>query len=155
MNLSKSYFEFRYIFSIHNVLEQVLLVNNVKSEDIGPSVCLETGIFWLHLISSRFWAERNSYFLLTLFRPLLILLFSSVLFLFANKTLNLFYYSSSCSHSISLIILVALICIFYRTSISVFRWTHNYKQCWWCGYVMYLYNRKRIFYILDSFCSDF
>lgn len=129
MNLSKSYFEFGYIFSIHNVLAQVLLINNVMSEDTGHFVCPETVIFWLHLISSRFWAERNSFFLLTLFRLFLILLFSSICFLFANKILNLFDCSSSSNHSIFLIILVTLICIFYRTSISVFRWTHNYKHC--------------------------
>lgn len=123
--------------------------------DTGSSVCLETGIFWLHFISSRFWAERNSYVLLTLFRPFLVLLFSSTYFLFANKTLNLFYCSSSCNHSLSLIILVAFTCVFYRTSVSVIRWTHNYKHCWRCGYAMYLYNRKRIFCILDSFFSNF
>lgn len=132
MNLSNSNFEFRYVFSIHNVLGQVLLVSIVMSEDTGPFVCLETGIFWLHLISSRFWAERNSYFLLTLFRPLLILLFSSICFLSTNKTLNLFYCSSSCNHSLSLIILIALICIFYRTSISVSGGHLTMLKMWLC-----------------------
>lgn len=98
----KFFFEFRYIFSIHNVLSQVLLVNYVMSVDIVPFVHLEAGTFWFHLISSRFYIERNSYFLFTLSRPLLILLISSICLLsaFHNKNLHLFYCSSSCNISL-------------------------------------------------------
>ena len=41
---------------------------------------------------------------------------------FHNKNLYLFYCSSYCDRSVSLTILAALICIFYSTSVSVFRW---------------------------------
>lgn len=104
-------------------------------------------LYWKKISYSPF--QNNPYYLMVFFSA------------FTDKSLHLFNCSVYCNCSISVTTLANAhactnLCVFYHTSLSFFRWMHNYKRSGSCRRVMCLYNSKGIFFshILDSFSSD-